>query len=434
MRGSGGRVLRLVLAGVAAILAAPAVAGGEAAFAPVACPASVAAFADCHVAQDGNGAWLLAVVPHDWNRRLVVHAHGGPRLGQPQAGDPAEDLDRFAAMVHAGYAWIGTTYRRGGYGVRMAAEDADNSRQAFWARWGRPQRTFLHGQSWGGNVAAKVAELHALDSEGRPNYDAILTTNGVLFGGTRAYGYRADLRAVYQYYCGNHPAPGEPRYPVWQGLPADAQMERDELRRRVDACTGLGSAPEARTPGQAARLHDILAVTGLDESQLFSNLSWATFLFQDLVQHRLDGRNPFDNAHTVYRGSRDDEALNAGVERFAADPDALARLAYDADLSGLIVVPMLTVHALHDPVVSFDAMAAYAATVQAAGRGHLLAQAAVDEHDHSRPGRATYLGALGALEAWLDTGARPQVATMQQYCLADGYDASQCRFVVPREP
>ena len=431
MRGSDHRVRRWVVAGVVVMLAAPAVAGSDAAFAPTACPSSVVEFADCHVAQDDNGAWLLAAVPHDWNRRLVVHAHGGPRLGQPQAGDSAEDLDRFAAMVHAGYAWIGTSYRRGGYGVRMAAEDADNGRQAFWSRWGRPERTFLHGQSWGGNVAAKAAELYALDSEDRPNYDAILTTNGVLFGGTRAYGHRADLRAVYQYYCNNHPAPDEPQYPVWQGLPTDAQMDRDELRRRVDACTGLGSTPDARTPGQVARLHDILAVTGLDESQLFSNLSWATFLFQDMVQRRLGGRNPFDNSRAVYLGSLDDEALNAGVERFAADPDALARLAYDADLSGLIVVPTLTVHALHDPVVSFGAEAAYAATVQAAGRGHLLAQVAIDEHDHSRPGQTAYMGALHALETWLNTGTRPDAAAMQQSCLAGTRDPSQCRFVAP---
>lgn len=437
VRGPANKAMRAAVAGgLAAVLCAAAAvahdgAVDDVAFAPADCPASVAADADCFSARDGNGAWLLAAIPHDWNRRLVVHAHGGPRLGAPEDGDSAEDLDRFSVMVREGYAWIGSTYRRGGYGVRSAAADVDDSRRLFWQRWGRPRRTLLHGQSWGGNVAAKVAELYALDDDGRANYDGVLTTNGVLTGGTGAYGFRADLRAVYQYYCRNHPVPDEPQYPLWQGLPADARMDRAELRRRVDACTGVDTAPGKRTPAQAARLADILAVTGVAERQLVAHLAWATFTFRDLVQKRLGGRNPFDNTRTVYRGSRDDDALNAGVERFSADPDALARLAYDADLSGRIVLPTLAIHAAHDPVVSSRALAAYAATVEGAGRGHLLARAMTDEHEHSRLRDATYLGALAALERWLDTGAKPDAAAVQAACLATATDAAECGFRSP---
>ena len=403
----------------------------EATFAPVACPASVGAQVDCHEAQDGNGAWLLVAMPKTWNRRLIVHAHGGPRLGEPEAGDSAEDLDRFAVMVRSGYAWIGSTYRRGGYGVRMAAADVETSRRAFWARWGRPQRTLLHGQSWGGNVAAKLAELHALDLDGRPNYDGVLTTNGLLFGGTRGYGFRADLRAVYQYYCRNHPAADEAQYPVWQGLPAGTKMTRDELRRRVDACTGVDQPAAKRTPAQAATLRDLLAVTGVAEKQLVAHLAWGTFHFQDVVQKRLGGRNPFDNAKTVYRGSHDDTALNAGVERFSADPAAVAALAYDADLSGLIVLPTVTVHARHDPTVSYEAEAAYKATVEAAGRGHLLLQALTDERDHSRLRDATYASALQVLEQWLDTGTRPSAQAFAAACGTLSRTREDCRFLAP---
>lgn len=423
--------IRLALAGVAALLAMPAMSGAPVAFERTACPAAVAPVADCSVGRDHNGAWLLVAMPRQWNHRLIVHAHGGPRLTAPKADDSAEDLDRFAVMVKQGYAWIGSTYRRAGYGVRMAAADVDNSRRVFWAQWGRPERTLLHGQSWGGNVAAKAAELYSLDVEGRPNYDGVLITNGVLYGGTGAYGFRADLRAVYQYYCRNHPAPGEAQYPLWRGLPADSKMTRDELRRRVDDCTGLDSKPARRTPQQAARLRDILAATGVEERQLLGHLAWGTFHFRDLVQKRLDGRNPFDNTRTVYAGSRDDKALNAGVERFAADPAAVAKLAYDADLSGQIVLPTLTVHAVHDPVVSYRADAAYAAKVRAAGQDRLLAQVVTDEDEHSRLRDATYLGVLGSLEAWLDGGARPDAARVQATCLSLAAKPADCRFASP---
>ena len=430
--------IRALASCLLAALAASAATAAEAssvidapAFESTACPASVAAVADCHAARDGNGAWLLAAIPHHWNKRLVVHAHGGPRLAAPKDGDSAEDLGRFATMVRAGYAWIGSTYRRGGYSVRMAAADVDRSRGIFWAQWGRPERTLLHGQSWGGNVATKAAELHALDADGRANYDGVLVTNGVLSGGTRAYGFRADLRAVYQFYCRNHPKVDEVQYPLWQGLPADARMDRDELRRRVDDCTGIDHAPSKRTPAQAARLRDILAVTGVAEKQLVAHLAWGSFHFRDLVQKRLDGRNPFDNSNTHYAGSRDDAALNAGVERFAADPVAVAKLGYDADLSGLIVLPTLTVHARHDPVASPHGDAMYAATVAAAGRGWLLAQATTDESEHSRMRDATYLGALAALEAWLDSGVRPDAAAIQARCTAVAKAPADCSFLPP---
>ena len=399
---------------------------------PIACPDSVGEGTRCLSGRDANGAWFVIAMPPDWNRRLVVHAHGGPRTGAPEAGDPLEDLDRFSVMVRRGYAWVGSTYRRGGYGVRMAAEDADNSRKAFWGLYGRPERTLLHGQSWGGNVAAKLAELFALDVEGRRNYDGVLITNGVVTGGTRAYQFRAGLRAVYQFYCRNHPAPDEPAYPVWQGLPAGAEMTRAELRRRVEACTGLDKGARDRTPAEAGRLRDILAVTGVGEDQLVAHLAWATFLFQDLVHERLDGGNPFDNSTVIYRGSSDDEALNAGVERFSADPDAVAKLAYDADLSGLIVLPTLTLHALRDPTVSYRSEAIYEAIVRNAGRSHLLVQAATDEDQHSKLADGGYLTALAALEQWISDGRRPDPTGFQAACEAlAAAAAAGCRFADP---
>ena len=416
----------LTLAGVLAVTPARAEVPEPAS---IACPASVGASTRCLSGQDANGAWYVIAIPADWNQRLIVHAHGGPRTGAPAAADPLEDLDRFSIMVRQGYAWIGSTYRRGGYGVRMAAEDTDNSRRIFWSIHGRPSRTLLHGQSWGGNVAAKAAELYGRADDGTLNYDGVLLTNGVLSGGTRAYQFRADLRAVYQYVCGNHPAATDPTYPVWQGLPAGATMTRAELRRRVVDCTGIGLSVRDRTAAQGRRMRDILAVTGLHEDELVAHMNWATFLFQDLVQVRLGGRNPFDNSRTVYAGSSDDAALNAGVERFAADPQALAMLAHDADLTGQILAPTLTMHALHDPTVSYEAEAIYAATVAAAGRSGLLVQVATDENQHSKLTDAGYLTSLSALETWIDDGVAPDPTRFQPDCVRAHPAPGACHFV-----
>ena len=380
------------------------------------CPEQLGALATCYSGRDSNGAWYLAAVPKDWNQALVVHAHGGPRLGQPKPNDSDEDLERFAIMVSKGYAWVGSTYRRGGYGVRMAAADVDNSRAAFWSRFGQPKLTILHGQSYGGNVAAKLAELHALDSEGRKLYDGVILTNGVLWGGTRAYGFRADLRAVYQYFCRNHPRPDEPQYPLWQGLPLDSAMTRSELELRFNECTGAEMFSGKRSIEQQHRLSAIARVTGINDRYLLRHLEWATFTFRDLVQLRLNGANPFDNSRMVYRGSRQDRDLNREIERFAADPAAVAKLAYDSDLSGQIVLPTITLHALHDPIVSAKADAYYGRLVAQSGNTRLLAQYLTNGDNHSRLSDAEVLAALEGLKDWIETKARPVPGQIEVRC------------------
>jgi hypothetical protein len=87
------------------------------------------------------------------------------------------------------------------------------------------------------------------------------------------------------------------------------------------------------------------------------------------------------------------------------------------------------VHARHDPVVSYRADVAYAATVAGAGRSWLLAPVLTDESDHSRLRDASYLGALKALEGWLDTGVRPDAAAIQAGCTSLAADAADCRFL-----
>jgi alpha-beta hydrolase superfamily lysophospholipase len=343
-------------------------------------------------------------------------------------------MQRFDVFVRHGYAWVGSTYRRGGYGVRMAAADVEGSRELFWRAFGKPERTVLHGQSYGGNVAAKVAELYALDAQGAPNYGGVMLTSGVLAGGTRAYAFRADLRAVYQYYCRNLPAPDEPPYPVWKGLPADSPLTRVQLKERVEACTGVSLDPAARSAEQARRLRNILVVAGIAEKQLVSHMTFATLMFRDIVHERLGGLNPFDNSRTTYQGSDDDAALNAGVERFAADPRAVAKLAYDADLSGLIVLPTVTMHALHDPTIPFAVEKEYARVVEAAGRSSLLVQTATDERGHSKLAETQYLALLTALIDWISSNHRPEPRDIAARCRRlEGSAPGGCHFV-ERDP
>ncbi|MFI1395991.1 hypothetical protein [Streptomyces sp. NPDC020681] len=384
---------------------------------PVACPAAMTGKATCYTGQDAQGAYYAIAVPNKWNGSLVMHAHGGPDLGEGSDPDRSVgDLDRWSVMVDQGYAWAGSSYRRGGYGTRMAAADTENLRRLFVEEFGKPMRTYVHGQSWGGNVAAKVVEVYGSAKHGP--YDGALLTNGVLGGGSRGYDYRVDLRVVYQYYCQNHPRPTEPQYPLWEGLRATSTLTSSGLRARLQECTGFASAPHERTALQQRNLDDILAVTGIPERTLESHLRFATFTFRDIVHTRLGGRNPFSNQGVRYSGSHDDKALNAGVERFSADKTAVRDLSYDSDLTGKVAIPVLTLHAIDDPTAFVEHEAAYRDSLQGAHRAKNLVQTFSRESEHSGLSNSEYANSISTLDSWVRTGKKPTPKSIAASCPA----------------
>ncbi|MFD9001449.1 hypothetical protein ACFV0T_10835 [Streptomyces sp. NPDC059582] len=393
---------------------APLAQAGDRYPAPATCPAALLGKATCYTGQDANGAYYAIGIPTAWNGSLVVHAHGGPDLGE--GSDPERsvgDLDRWAVMVEEGYAWAGSSYRRGGYGTRMAAADTENLRRLFVSRFGDPRRTYVHGQSWGGDVAAKVVEVYG-GKHGR--YDGALLTSGVLAGGSRGYDYRVDLRVVYQYYCQNLPRPTEPQYPLWQGLRPASTLTTAGLRARLEECTGYASAPQERTALQQRNLDDILAVTGIPERTLESHLRFSVFTFRDIAHNRLGDRNPFSNAGVRYSGSHDDGALNAGVERFSADPAAVRDLSYDSDLTGRVSIPVLTMHAIDDPTAFVEHEAAYRATLRGAHRDGNLVQTFTREAEHSELSDSEYAASVSALNTWVRTGKKPTPRSIAASC------------------
>lgn len=385
---------------------------------PASCPAPVPEAARCYTGEDGTGALYWIAIPKDWNRVLVMHAHGGPETGPPKLERSEEDLKRWAVTVKAGYAWAGSTYRRGGYGVTMAAEDTERLRRIFVRFFGQPRRALLHGQSYGAGVAAKAAELYAPVGDTKSPYDGLLLTSGVLGGAGSAYEFRLDLRVVYQYVCRNHPKPDEPQYPLWMGLPMDSKLTRADLAARVKECTGVGLPAAQRSPEQAARLKTILSVVKIQERSLLGHLSWGTWLFRDLVQKRLNGRNPFGNIGAVYQGSADDAALNAGVARYAADPQAKGALAADSRPTGRTALPTVGLHAIDDPTAFVELADAYRHIRDAAGTGDLLVQSFSTEREHSYLSDSEYPALFDALLDWIDKGQKPTPEGLAQRCTA----------------
>jgi hypothetical protein len=384
--------------------------------AATACPAAVADVATCYSAKLETGAYVLAAMPKDWNGNLIVFGHGGPAVVPPTAAGSQNDLTKYAFAVKSGYGWVASSYRREGYGVQMAAEDSDQARRFFIERIAKPRRTIYHGASYGGLVGAKLIEAHARNADGSASYDGAFFNSGFVVGAPVGHQFRADLRAVYQYYCKNLPGPDEPQYPLWSGLPAQSKMTLKDLETAVDACTGVAHAAADRSAPQKQNLANILGVMRFPERMLVRHMQAATFLFREIAERVTHGGSAFSNVDVHYSGSGDDAALNRDVTRFAADPAAVAALKADGEPTGSLPVPVVSIHSINDPQVVVEVQSAFREAVDRAGSGDRLVQAFTDENEHTGQSAPELAAALDALMQWIEKGVKPTPQTIAAAC------------------
>jgi pimeloyl-ACP methyl ester carboxylesterase len=361
-------------------------------------PPGLPAGVRCLRGRDSHAAHYLIAIPARWSGILVVHAHGGPPLGEPKASRAEEDVQRWAVLLQQGHAWAASVFRDGGFAVLSAAEDTERVRCIFAKHIATPARTLLHGQSFGAMVAAKAAERFP------QSWDGLLLSSGAL-GGLLAYDFRVDLRVIYQYLCNNHPKPDEPAYPLSIGLPADSPLTKAQLAARVNEALGVQLPAASRSVVQTQRLRTLVDVLKITENGVADQLRWATFTLRD-VTHK-HGGSPVGNEHVRYVGSHDDTALNAGVPRYRADPAARARFSAESDYIGHFAMPVLTVHGIHDPTCFVEVHATLRRRVRDTGCEHRLLQTFVDSDQHSYLGDAIYPPLVDELLKWIDSGERP---------------------------
>ena len=381
-----------------------------------ACPAPLAEIATCYSEKLSSGAYLLAAMPKDWNGNLIVFGHGGPAVVPPTATTSQGDLAKYSFAVKSGYAWVASSYRREGYGVMMAAEDSDQARRFFVERVAKPTRTIYHGASYGGLVGAKLIEAYAKNPDGSLNYDGALFNSGYVVGAPVGHQFRADLRVVYEYYCKNLPRPDEPQYPLWSGLPESSKLTLKDLGTLVDECTGVAHVPAERTEQQKQNLANILGVIRVPETMLLRHMQAATFLFREIAERITQGRSAFSNIGVQYTGSSDDVALNRGVARFDADPQALAALKADGEPTGVLPVPVVSIHSINDPQVVVEVQSAYREAAERAGSGDRLVQAYTDENAHTGQSAPELAAALDALMRWIEKGEKPSAQSIAADC------------------
>jgi glutathionyl-hydroquinone reductase len=100
------------------------------------------------------------------------------------------------------------------------------------------------------------------------------------------------------------------------------------------------------------------------------------------------------------------------AQRFVSAPQYSRNyVEHNADYSGKIKHPVLTMHTVIDPLVVVSNEHEYAETVNNAGRGNLLFQTYTNGNGHCAFSGPQLITAVNAINTWVKDGTKPTVAT-----------------------
>ena len=358
------------------------------------------------------------LVPVDWNGTLLVYAHGTrlAGVGGPAAPEvapaaypvPSPTLEQ--QLLASGYALAGSEYENN---VMTGVAATHALTEYFNGAVGQPSRVMVWGCSLGGIVSTLLREKY-------PNvYD----------GAIACAGPGSDLIKVNDASLAFGLA-----YDVAFGWPADRwgplEDVRDDLVFAVDvAPVFMTQLPT--TPDKMARWEFIRRVTKIPSPAYWmpdpqfgvtffamalwrateGRANWET-AFRGVVTQNLDHVYTLTAADKVYLASlgmtNADELLAQMNARTDIEADHAARvLAEIWSADGLLTRPLITLHSAYDGLTRTEAEGLFRDDVQQAGREDELVQVYTALPGHCSFSAPQYLAVLGAMEQWLDTGAKP---------------------------
>lgn len=311
--------------------------------------------------QPGGALYRICMPVANWNGDLVIYAHGYVAPTAPVA-IPEDQLViggfSIADLITAqGFAFATSSYRRNGLSILEGIDDLLELVDIFVAEHGQPDRIILTGVSEGGAVTVLALERY-------PDvFDGGLALCGPYGNFQRQVDYFTDFRAVFDFYF-----PG-----VLAGEPISIPVAVvDEWETTFYSET---VKPLILSPSSALSVSQVISVTGaavLNASTAagmeptFDRILWYNVQATNDARERLGG-NPFGNLDRAYAGSLDDDALNHGIFRTGADAAATAEIAANYETSGLLRVPLITLHTTGDEVVPYWHAPLYAQKVEATG-------------------------------------------------------------------
>jgi pimeloyl-ACP methyl ester carboxylesterase len=342
-----------------------------------------------------NGANYKIIFPANYQKKLVMYAHGHEFMGSPSQIKRADFEQRMKPFLDRGFAVAASAYLYQGFAMPQGVDDTEALRQYFYKKHGKPDTTFMVGQSMGGGVA--LATMENFDK----NYQGAL---GLCSFASRPYlqcRKEFDIYAVFNVIFPNV-VPSlsnimDPKVPYKAINPRDISSKGNTIKE--------GFMKDSVLAAQFAKHFD-LKLSDLAMSLLFNEN-----VLRDVAQK--SGGNPFDNTNTVYSGFPDDWAINQKVERLEATVDA-NKIFGKYDRTGNIGKPIVMMHTIYDQLIppqygvtNFENM------VHKMNKDKFLTVKITNGQAHCAFSPEQTGKAFDELRIWVKTGVKPKAGTIE---------------------
>jgi pimeloyl-ACP methyl ester carboxylesterase len=278
-----------------------------------------------------NGAAYEIQIPANWNKKLILYAHGYDAPSTPP--NFQNPLTIAPVFLERGFAVARSAYRLRGWAFPEGVDDTEALRQHFVKKYGKTDSTFITGHSMGGGITIASLEKYPKIYNGAMALCPLSTPP-----------YEQTKRAF-------------DAYVIFNALFPDLLPKAADVMNPKFPATFNGTFPENIRKAQeiVSKIKDKseLLTAYLQFSQLkMSDLPFC-LIFSEGVLRDLSaqiGGNPFDNTNTLYSGFPNNWDLNTKIERLAATASN-ERLTQN-DRTGLIEKPLLMMHTTYDQLIA----------------------------------------------------------------------------------
>jgi pimeloyl-ACP methyl ester carboxylesterase len=333
-----------------------------------------------------QGAPYSLFLPAEWNGDLILLVHGSIP-GQ------FETLAQVFTTQGFGVAFMTLPPTVGEAAALKEVTLTIRIVQAqFTQHFGKPDRTYLFDFSRGAHTTEKLVET----SPGR--YAGVFSVCGGR-SSQLAWDYFFTARILFDYYF-----PGVLPGDVFQMPPLTVNAYLAQVFPTVVQAV-LNDLPAAEEMAGV----DQYALRYNDPGELASGIALSLLVHSIGVNDLLQtAGNPFDNSQTVYTGTADDAALNEGVVRLTAEPQAVHYLRVWYEPDGTIgKTPVLVLHAERDPIVPERVNDKYEALITSTGNADFLVRRVIDRFGHCAFSNEELVSHFADLVSWVETGVRP---------------------------
>ncbi len=340
-----------------------------------------------------NGAAYEIQIPANWNKKLVMYAHG---YENPQT--PRNQLNRNATLnvfLERGFATARSSYSRVGWALPEGVDDTEALRKLFAKKYGKPDSTFISGHSMGGGITVASIEKFSKDYNG-----------GLALCPLASRAYELTQRAFDSYIVFNALFPDllPPIADVMSGK-APSVFTGDGREKMKKAYEIVGKIQyKDDLLAEFAKHYD------LKLQDLPFNLMFSDGVLRDLAAQ--SGGNPFDNTNTFYSGFPNDWEINKKVERVAATVSNQRLTTYDR--TGIIDKPLLMMHTTYDQLIPPQyGLDKYDNLVHQMHKEQNLKTFYTNGQGHCAFSNAQTAIAFDALRAWAKSGQKPTGMTVE---------------------